>query len=41
LTGSLDVLLGGGSLALVGLDRLLRQDHIIAGDDTRRGGRRF
>jgi hypothetical protein len=33
-----DVLHGSGDLTLVGLDRLLRQNDIIAGDDTRRGG---
>ena len=36
-----DVLLRRRDLTLVGFDRLLRQHHIVAGDDTRRGGRRF
>jgi hypothetical protein len=33
LPGHFDVLLPGGDLGLVSLDRLLRQDHIITGDD--------
>ena len=41
LAGRFDVLQGGRDLTLVGLDRLLREDDVIARDDTRRGGRRF
>jgi hypothetical protein len=37
----LDVLLRGGDLPLIGLDCLLGQDDIVAGDDARCGRCRF